>query len=55
VRDIQDLLDPLNKQSRAEPKVEPLSLWDPDLGPLPAGVNYGDDTWASNWPAKEDR
>ena len=44
VTDIQSLLDPDVKHVKY-PATEPLSLWDPDLGPLPAGTNYGDEPW----------
>jgi CRISPR-associated protein Cas1 len=40
VTDIQQLLDPDTPRDAAEPQAELLSLWDPDLGALPAGVNY---------------
>lgn len=42
VTDIQSLLDPA-AASEGQPGAELLSLWDPDAGALPAGVNYGDE------------
>jgi CRISP-associated protein Cas1 len=43
VTDIQRLLDPDAEVAQPDPQEQPLSLWDPDLGALPAGVNYGND------------
>jgi CRISPR-associated protein Cas1 len=40
VTDIQQLLDPDTPRDTPQPGTELLSLWDPDLGALPAGVNY---------------
>lgn len=45
VRDIQTLLDPDLKRPDDDPDNELLSLWDPEVGALPAGVNYGEDPW----------
>jgi CRISPR-associated protein Cas1 len=40
---IQELLDPKAKSNEDELETDLLSLWDPDAGALPAGVNYGKD------------
>ena len=45
VADIQELLDPDSKSNEDEAETELLSLWDPDAGALPSGVNYGEDSW----------
>lgn len=46
VRDIQQLLDPDTKSSEDDDiDTELISLWDPDAGALPGGVNYGEDSW----------
>lgn len=44
VTDIQTTLSP-TIQHESDPRNEPelVQLWDPDLGPLPAGLNYADD------------
>ncbi len=43
VTDIQRLLDPDADVASPDPQEPPLSLWDPELGALPAGVNYSND------------
>lgn len=43
VPDIQALLDPNTKPAET-PDTDLVSLWDPHTGPLPGGVNYGDDS-----------
>ncbi|KWW98098.1 CRISPR-associated protein Cas1 [Carbonactinospora thermoautotrophica] len=43
VIDIQNLLDPDNATSRTTPKETLVELWDPVVGPVPAGVNYGNE------------
>jgi len=43
VVDIQRLLDPDADVANPDPQERPLSLWDPELGALPAGVNYSND------------
>lgn len=46
VTDIQRLLDPDNQTvGDDQPGNSMVNLWDPEAGPLPAGVNYGDDEW----------
>jgi CRISPR-associated protein Cas1 len=46
VKDIQQLLDPDTKPSEDDDiDTELISLWDPDAGALPGGVNYGEDSW----------
>jgi CRISPR-associated protein Cas1 len=45
VTDIQRLLDPDTAHPDATPGAEILSLWDPELGQVPSGVNYGEDGW----------
>lgn len=48
VRDIQQLFDPDVKSSESEDEdvdTGLVSLWDPDAGALPGGVNYGEDSW----------
>ncbi|GAB3160146.1 type I-E CRISPR-associated endonuclease Cas1e [Micromonospora sonneratiae] len=45
VTDIQRLLDPDTARPDSQPGVEILSLWDPELGQVPSGVNYGEDGW----------
>jgi CRISPR-associated protein Cas1 len=45
VTDIQQLLDPETSRDAPDPHAEPLSLWDPEVGALPAGVNYSTDPW----------
>ncbi len=42
VTDIQNLLDLDAEDVREDPSVDMVHLWDPDLGQVPAGVNYGD-------------
>ncbi len=44
VTDIQHVLDPDNRQPSADRVVDIVHLWDPELGSLPAGVNYADGT-----------
>ncbi len=43
VTDIQYLLDPATELAQADRAVQMVHLWDPELGELPAGVNYGED------------
>ncbi|GAA3446731.1 CRISPR-associated endonuclease Cas1 [Planomonospora venezuelensis] len=43
VTDIQGLIDPESPRESAERVADVIHLWDPDLGSLPAGVNYGDE------------
>jgi CRISPR-associated protein Cas1 len=45
VTDIQRILDPASVPKHYEPQVNVLSLWDPELGEVPSGVNYGEDDW----------
>lgn len=46
VADIQTLLDPESTPATAgDRSVDVVHLWDPHLGPLPAGVNYGVDSF----------
>ncbi|MDG4768623.1 type I-E CRISPR-associated endonuclease Cas1e [Solwaraspora sp. WMMD406] len=45
VTDIQQLLDPDNAVAQRQPAAEITSLWDPDTGSMPSGVNYGTDPW----------
>jgi CRISPR-associated protein Cas1 len=43
VTDIQNVLDPDSAEARLERSPDLVHLWDPDLGELPAGVNYADE------------
>jgi CRISP-associated protein Cas1 len=43
VTDIQYLLDPDTDRGQTDRDAQMVHLWDPDLGQLPAGVNYADD------------
>jgi CRISPR-associated protein Cas1 len=43
VTDVQHLLDPDANVANPDPQEQLLSLWDPELGAVPAGVNYGSD------------
>jgi CRISP-associated protein Cas1 len=43
VADIQQLLDPGSNTDQLERSPDLVHLWDPELGELPAGVNYADD------------
>lgn len=43
VIDIQNLLDPDNAAQRTIPKETLVELWDPVVGAVPAGVNYGNE------------
>ena len=43
VTDIQYLLDPAAAPDQADRMPDMVHLWDPELGPLPAGVNYAHD------------
>lgn len=43
VTDVQYLLDPGADPDHADRTPDMVHLWDPELGPLPAGVNYADD------------
>lgn len=45
VTDIQTLLDPDTDISDAQSFEDIVHLWDPIAGPMPAGVNYGDEVW----------
>jgi CRISPR-associated protein Cas1 len=45
VTDIQSLLDPDAAEPQPDPEAEITSLWDPDVGEVPSGVNYGSDSW----------
>ncbi|MFI7077123.1 type I-E CRISPR-associated endonuclease Cas1e [Micromonospora sp. NPDC049903] len=45
VTDIQHLLDPDSTPKQRQPVAEITSLWDPDMGALPSGVNYGSEPW----------
>ena len=45
VTDIQRILDPASVPKHYEPRANVLSLWDPEVGEVPSGVNYGDDDW----------
>nr|WP_213456985.1 type I-E CRISPR-associated endonuclease Cas1e [Micromonospora sp. NBRC 107566] len=42
VTDIQHLLDPDITRPTPEPGADVVSLWDPETGDMPAGINYGD-------------
>lgn len=42
VTDIQQLLDPETARPTPERDADVVSLWDPELGEVPSGVNYGD-------------
>lgn len=42
VTDIQQLLDPETTRPTPERDADVVSLWDPELGEVPSGVNYGD-------------
>jgi CRISPR-associated protein Cas1 len=44
VADIQQLLDPGSDTGQPDRNPDLVHLWDPELGELPAGVNYADDT-----------
>jgi CRISPR-associated protein Cas1 len=43
VADIQQLLDPGSNTGHLDRSPDLVHLWDPELGKLPAGVNYADD------------
>ena len=43
VADVQYLLDPAAGNEQADRRPEMVHLWDPELGALPAGVNYADE------------
>jgi CRISPR-associated protein Cas1 len=43
VTDIQNLLDLDAEDVREDPSVDMVHLWDPEIGQVPAGVNYADD------------
>jgi CRISP-associated protein Cas1 len=43
VNDIQQLLDPASASGQPDPRPGLVHLWDPELGELPAGVNYADE------------
>lgn len=43
VTDIQQVLDPDSGTGQLDRKPDLVHLWDPELGELPAGVNYADD------------
>lgn len=43
VNDIQQILDPESGQEQLDRNPDLVHLWDPELGQLPAGVNYADD------------
>jgi CRISPR-associated protein Cas1 len=43
VTDVQNLLDLDAEDVREDPSVDMVHLWDPDVGEVPAGVNYADD------------
>jgi CRISPR-associated protein Cas1 len=45
VTDIQRLLDPDNTPRQRQPDAGIISLWDPEVGAVPSGVNYGSDPW----------
>ena len=45
VNDIQTLLDPDVDIADADSFEDIVHLWDPVSGPMPAGVNYGDEVW----------
>lgn len=46
ITDIQQLLDPeLDTTTDHHPTDSMVDLWDPHAGPIPAGVNYGNDDW----------
>jgi CRISPR-associated protein Cas1 len=45
VNDIQRLLDPETDREEPEAGVDVTSLWDPEMGEMPSGVNYGSDPW----------
>lgn len=45
VTDIQQLLDPDAPAAAPEPGADIVSLWDPEAGEMPSGVNYGDEGW----------
>ncbi|WP_416905436.1 type I-E CRISPR-associated endonuclease Cas1e [Micromonospora echinospora] len=45
VTDIQHLLDPDSAPRQRQLAAEITSLWDPEVGALPSGVNYGSDSW----------
>jgi CRISPR-associated protein Cas1 len=45
VNDIQALLDPSAARTARQPSAEVVSLWDPEAGAVPSGVNYGSDPW----------
>ncbi len=45
VADVQRLLDPDSTPKQRQPAAEVTSLWDPDMGSVPSGVNYGSGSW----------
>nr|AIZ06568.1 Cas1 protein I-E [Salinispora arenicola] len=45
VTDIQHLLDPDSTPKQRQPAAEITSLWDPEMGAMPSGVNYSSDPW----------
>lgn len=51
VTDIQNLLDPDNKRPPTDGATDIVHLWDPKLGPQPAGVNYASTIIDTDLPA----
>lgn len=45
VTDIQRLLDPDSTPKQRQPAAAITSLWDPEMGAMPSGINYGTDPW----------